>query len=149
MSVFNFEENGWFKIELRLVWAAYFLFFRILNLFAEENAVEDAIYYLSDALRREVIELEVFLKVWKQNCLWISTMDKCSWQLYIAKTLFCVRRALPRALSTIYFSNIDIEKIIVETLTLLIPPQDYYFNLTNKIRFTGEARLFFESSELG
>ncbi|XP_057312604.1 tumor susceptibility gene 101 protein-like isoform X1 [Hydractinia symbiolongicarpus] len=38
------------------------LFNQILNLFAEENAVEDAIYYLSDALRREVIELEVFLK---------------------------------------------------------------------------------------
>lgn len=38
------------------------LYNQILNLFAEENAVEDAIYYLSDALRREVIELEVFLK---------------------------------------------------------------------------------------
>ena len=37
--------------------------FRILKLFAEENAIEDTMYYLSDALRRGVIESEVFLKV--------------------------------------------------------------------------------------
>ena len=36
---------------------------RILNLFAEENAVEDTIYYLSESLRKEAIDLEVFLKV--------------------------------------------------------------------------------------
>jgi len=34
-----------------------------MKLFAEENAIEDAMYYLSDALRREVIESEIFLKV--------------------------------------------------------------------------------------
>eukprot|EP00112_Aurelia_sp_Birch-Aquarium-sp1_P022281 Seg6229.1 transcript_id=Seg6229.1/GoldUCD/mRNA.D3Y31 product="Tumor susceptibility gene 101 protein" protein_id=Seg6229.1/GoldUCD/D3Y31 len=38
------------------------LYNQILNTFAEENAVEDAIYYLGEALRREVIDLEVFLK---------------------------------------------------------------------------------------
>ena len=37
--------------------------FRILNLFAEENAVEDTIYYLSESLRKEAIDLDVFLKV--------------------------------------------------------------------------------------
>lgn len=39
-----------------------FCFFRILNLFAEENAVEDTIYYLSESLRKEAIDLDVFLK---------------------------------------------------------------------------------------
>ena len=38
-------------------------FRRILNLFAEENAVEDTIYYLSESLRKEGLDLEVFLKV--------------------------------------------------------------------------------------
>lgn len=37
--------------------------FRLLNAFAEENAIEDAIYYLGEALRRQVIDLDVFLKV--------------------------------------------------------------------------------------
>ena len=36
---------------------------RILQLYAEENAVEDTVYYLGEALRKGVIELEVFLKV--------------------------------------------------------------------------------------
>ena len=40
-----------------------FCFARILNLFAEENAVEDTIYYLSESLRKEAIDLELFLKV--------------------------------------------------------------------------------------
>lgn len=38
------------------------LYKQILNTFAEESAVEDAIYYLGEALRREVIDLESFLK---------------------------------------------------------------------------------------
>ena len=37
--------------------------YRILQLYAEENAVDDTIYYLGEALRKGVIELEVFLKV--------------------------------------------------------------------------------------
>ena len=36
---------------------------RILNLYAEENAIEDALYYLGEALRKGVITNEVFLKV--------------------------------------------------------------------------------------
>ena len=36
---------------------------RLLDAFAEEQAIEDAIYYLGEALRKNVIELEVFLKV--------------------------------------------------------------------------------------
>jgi len=38
------------------------LYNQILRLFAEENAIEDAMYYLGDALRRGVIESEIFLK---------------------------------------------------------------------------------------
>lgn len=41
----------------------FFFLYRILNTYAEENAVDDAIYYLGEALRREVIDLETFLKV--------------------------------------------------------------------------------------
>jgi len=38
------------------------LYNQILNTYAEENAVEDAIYHLGEALRREVIDVETFLK---------------------------------------------------------------------------------------
>ena len=38
---------------------------RILQLYAEENALDDTIYHLGEALRKGVIELEVFLKVRK------------------------------------------------------------------------------------
>lgn len=40
----------------------YFLC-RLVDAFAEEQAIEDAIYYLGEALRKNVIELESFLKV--------------------------------------------------------------------------------------
>lgn len=36
---------------------------RILQLYAEENAIDDTIYYLGEALRKGVIELDIFLKV--------------------------------------------------------------------------------------
>ncbi len=39
------------------------LYKQILSLYAEENAIEDTIFYLGEALRRGVIDLEVFLKV--------------------------------------------------------------------------------------
>ncbi|KAF7702249.1 tumor susceptibility 101a [Silurus meridionalis] len=38
------------------------LYKQILNLYSEENAIEDTIFYLGEALRRGVIDLEVFLK---------------------------------------------------------------------------------------
>lgn len=37
-------------------------FFRLLTAYCEEAAIEDAIYYLGEALRKSVIDLEVFLK---------------------------------------------------------------------------------------
>lgn len=39
------------------------LYKQLLNAFAEENAIVDAIYYLSEALRKGVVDLELFLKV--------------------------------------------------------------------------------------
>lgn len=39
------------------------LYRQILNLYAEENAIEDTIFYLGEALRRDVIDLDIFLKV--------------------------------------------------------------------------------------
>ncbi|XP_032815721.1 tumor susceptibility gene 101 protein-like [Petromyzon marinus] len=38
------------------------LYKQILNLYAEENAIEDTIFYLGEALRQGVIDLDVFLK---------------------------------------------------------------------------------------
>ncbi|KAL8619058.1 hypothetical protein ACOMHN_020756 [Nucella lapillus] len=38
------------------------LYRQLIDSFAEEQAIEDAIYYLGEALRKNVIELEVFLK---------------------------------------------------------------------------------------
>lgn len=38
------------------------LYRQLLNSFAEEQAIEDAIYYLGEALRKDVIDLDVFLK---------------------------------------------------------------------------------------
>nr|CAH7751702.1 unnamed protein product [Callosobruchus chinensis] len=39
-----------------------FVIFRLLNAFAEEAALEDAIYYMGEALRCGVIDLDVFLR---------------------------------------------------------------------------------------
>merc|ERR1719348_1134220 len=38
------------------------LYRQLFNAFAEENATEDAIYYVGEGLRRGVIDLDVFLK---------------------------------------------------------------------------------------
>ena len=43
---------------------------RILNLYAEENAIDDATYFLGEALRKEAITLDVFLKV--NSCFVVS-----------------------------------------------------------------------------
>ena len=47
----------------QMLLALVFLVFRILQLYAEENAIDDTVYYLGEALRKGVIELEVYLKV--------------------------------------------------------------------------------------
>uniref|UniRef100_A0A336L0Q4 CSON014176 protein n=1 Tax=Culicoides sonorensis TaxID=179676 RepID=A0A336L0Q4_CULSO len=42
------------------------LYRQLLNAYCEEAAIEDAIYYLGEALRKNVIDLEVFLKYVRQ-----------------------------------------------------------------------------------
>lgn len=44
----------------------FIFFFRLLNAYCEEAAIEDAIYYLGEALRKNVIDLESFLKYVRQ-----------------------------------------------------------------------------------
>ena len=44
---------------------------RILHLYAKENAIDDTIYYLSEALRKGVISLDVFLKVTACLCVFM------------------------------------------------------------------------------
>lgn len=55
------------------------LYKQILNLYAEENAIEDTIFYLGEALRRGVIDLEVFLKVGSRflTCMHLSCSTDC------------------------------------------------------------------------
>lgn len=57
------------------------IFFRLLNAYAEEAAMEDAIYYLGEALRSGVIDLETFLKHVRQlsrkQFMLRAIMQKC------------------------------------------------------------------------
>lgn len=55
------EKSGQLSIDEAVVTTAP-LYRQLLKCFAEEQALEDAIYYLGEALRRNVIDLEVFLK---------------------------------------------------------------------------------------
>lgn len=57
------------------------LYKQILNLYAEENAIEDTIFYLGEALRRGVIDLDVFLKVGCLGCFYIVHF-KCVLKLW-------------------------------------------------------------------
>lgn len=54
---------------------------RLINAYAEEAAVEDAIYYLGEALRSGVIDLETFLKQVRQlarkQFMLRALMQKC------------------------------------------------------------------------
>lgn len=55
--------------------------FRILNSYAEEAALEDTIYYVGEALRRGVIDLDVFLKqvrsLSRRQFMLRALMQKC------------------------------------------------------------------------
>jgi len=54
---------------------------QLINAFAEESATEDAIYFLGEALRRGVIDCEVFLKhvrnLSRKQFMLRATMQKC------------------------------------------------------------------------
>lgn len=68
------EELSGLTINLRLN-------FRLLNAYAEEAAIEDVIYYLGEALRTNVIDLELFLKHVRQlsrkQFMLRAIMQKC------------------------------------------------------------------------
>jgi len=57
------------------------IFGQLMNAFAEESATEDAIYFLGEALRRGVIDCEVFLKhvrnLSRRQFMLRATMQKC------------------------------------------------------------------------
>lgn len=62
----------------------FFLFvqtWRLLNAYAEEAAIEDSIYYIGEALRNGVLDLEVFLKHVRQlsrkQFMLRALMQKC------------------------------------------------------------------------
>lgn len=54
---------------------------RLLNAYAEEAAIEDAIYYIGEALRNGALDLEVFLKHVRQlsrkQFMLRALMQKC------------------------------------------------------------------------
>jgi len=57
------------------------LYKQLLNAYAEDQAIQDAIYYLGEALRRDVIDLDCFLKhvrsLSRKQYLLRATMIKC------------------------------------------------------------------------
>ena len=55
-------ENGGVDIDNAVTTTAP-LYRQLVNAYAEESAVEDAIYYVGEGLRKEVIDLDTFLKV--------------------------------------------------------------------------------------
>lgn len=59
----------------------FILFFRLLNAYADEAAIEDAIYYLGEGLRGGVIDLDTFLKhvrtLSRKQFILRATMQKC------------------------------------------------------------------------
>ncbi|CAE1304764.1 TSG101 [Acanthosepion pharaonis] len=74
------ENQGELKIDDAVVTTAP-LYRQLLNAFAEEQALEDAIYYLGEALRRNVIDIDIFLKQvrelsWRQFML-RAIIQKC------------------------------------------------------------------------
>lgn len=72
-----------FKLKTRNFYQSltFFPLIRLLNAYAEEAATEDAIYYLGEALRGGVIDLEVFLKHIRQlsrkQFMLRAIMQKC------------------------------------------------------------------------
>lgn len=74
------ENQGNINVDEAVVTTAP-LYKQLVNAFAEENATEDAIYYLGEALRKGVIDLDVFLKhvreLSRKQFLLRALMQKC------------------------------------------------------------------------
>ncbi|XP_064490232.1 tumor susceptibility gene 101 protein-like [Ornithodoros turicata] len=78
--VAKMENQGAMDVDEAVVTTAP-LYKQLLNAFAEENATEDAIYYLGEALRKGVIDLDVFLKhvrdLSRKQFMLRALMQKC------------------------------------------------------------------------
>lgn len=74
------ENQGAVDVDEAVVTTAP-LYKQLVNAFAEENATEDAIYYLGEALRKGVIDLDVFLKhvreLSRKQFMLRALMQKC------------------------------------------------------------------------
>lgn len=74
------ESQGAVDVDEAVVTTAP-LYKQLVNAFAEENATEDAIYYLGEALRKGVIDLDVFLKhvreLSRKQFMLRALMQKC------------------------------------------------------------------------
>lgn len=74
------QENESVDVDEAVVTTAP-LYRQLLGAFAEEAAIDDAIYYLGEALRRGVISCDVFLKyvrnLSRKQFLLRATMQKC------------------------------------------------------------------------
>lgn len=57
------------------------IFSRLLNAYCDEAAIEDAIYYLGESVRKNLIDLEVFLKnvrkLARKQFMLRALMQKC------------------------------------------------------------------------
>lgn len=78
--VAKMENQGTMDVDEAVVTTAP-LYKQLLNAFAEENATEDAIYYLGEALRKGVVDLDVFLKhvrdLSRKQFMLRALMQKC------------------------------------------------------------------------
>ncbi|CAG5117423.1 unnamed protein product [Candidula unifasciata] len=79
-AVQKMEQHQDLKIDEAVVTIAP-LYRQLVDAFAEEQAIEDAIYYLGEALRKNVIELESFLKrvreLSRKQFMLRATIQKC------------------------------------------------------------------------
>ena len=70
-----------FTYIISLVVLFNFFLYRLLNAFAEEAALEDAIYYMGEALRCGIIDLEIFLRqvrtLSRKQFMLRALMQKC------------------------------------------------------------------------
>lgn len=120
----NLFSKFYKKINLKYLWLKKLLFLRILNAFAEEAATEDAIYYMGEALRRGVIDLDVFLKqvraLSRKQFMLRALMHKCrqkaglvGWNSNLCFMLLIIRRINKHYAQFLYkYLIIDIKYVL-------------------------------------
>jgi len=74
------SENGGVDVDNAVTTTAP-VYRQLVNAYAEESAVEDAIYYIGEGLRKEVIDLNTFLKhvreLSRKQFMLRALMQKC------------------------------------------------------------------------